>query len=175
MGAISDIQVLIVDDNRQMRVLMRCLLRAAGVYRVAEAEGAVDAFDLLNRFPIDLVMVDWLMKPVDGVAFARMIRLAADSPNPYVPILMMTAHTEKWRVAAARDAGVNGFLKKPISARVLFDRMSAALLDTREFVRTADYFGPDRRHGERADYIGPRRRATDMEDTFDIDDVRERA
>lgn len=56
MSSISEVQVLVVDDNRQMRFLMRCLLRAAGVYRVAEADGALEAFDLLNRFPIDLFL-----------------------------------------------------------------------------------------------------------------------
>jgi CheY-like chemotaxis protein len=172
MTSISEIQVLIVDDNRQVRFLMRSLLRAAGVYRVAEAEGALEAFDLMNRFPVDLVLVDWLMKPIDGIAFTKMVRLSADSPNPLVPILMMTAHTEVSRVASARDAGVNGFLKKPISARVLFERMSAALLDARMFVRTDGFFGPDRRRGQHPHYAGPRRRASDPIDTFDIDDLR---
>ncbi|HWA01074.1 MAG TPA: response regulator [Caulobacterales bacterium] len=173
MSSVGEIQVLIVDDNRQMRFLMRSLLRAAGVYRVAEAEGAVEAFDLMNRFTVDLVLVDWMMQPVDGIAFTRMVRLAEDSPNPYVPVLMMTAHTEKSRVKAARDAGVTGFLKKPISARVLFERMSASLLDQRVFVRTPDYFGPDRRHGVSPDYDGPFRRADDdRRETLDIEDVR---
>jgi two-component system, chemotaxis family, chemotaxis protein CheY len=172
MTPISEIQVLVVDDNRQVRHLMRSLLRAAGVFRVAEAEGALEAFDLMNRFPVDLVLVDWLMKPVDGIAFTKMVRLSADSPNPFTPVLMMTAHTEISRVAAARDAGVTGFLKKPISARVLFERMSAALLDARVFVRTGNFFGPDRRRGQHPDYAGPRRRASDRVDTFDIDDLR---
>lgn len=174
MASISDIQVLIVDDNRQMRFLMRSLLRAAGVYRVAEAEGAVEAFDLMNKLTPDLVLVDWLMKPVDGIAFTRMVRRSEDSPNPYAPILMMTAHTEISRVAAARDAGVTGFLKKPISARVLFERMSAALLDPRMFVRAGDYFGPDRRHGVSPSYAGPFRRESDapVDNTYDLDDVR---
>ncbi|MES1199694.1 MAG: response regulator [Pseudomonadota bacterium] len=177
MSSVGDIQVLIVDDNRQMRFLMRSLLRAAGVYRVAEAEGALEAFDLMNRFPVDIVLADWMMRPVDGIAFTRMVRLAEDSPNPYVPVLMMTAHTEKSRVRAARDAGVSGFIKKPISARLLFERMSASLLDTRVFVRTPSYFGPDRRHPNIGrEYAGPLRRSTDTRpDMLDIEDVRLRA
>ncbi len=88
---------------------------------------------------------------------------------------MLTAHTEASRVAAARDAGVTGFLKKPISARMLFERMSSALLDDRPFVRTPDFFGPDRRRGATPGYSGPFRRAEDRGDTFDIDDLRQRA
>ena len=50
-------------------------------------------------------------------------------------------------MTAARDAGVSGFIKKPISARLLFDRISNVLTDTRLFVRSVDFFGPDRRRG----------------------------
>lgn len=172
MTSANEMQVLIVDDNRQMRHLVRALLRSAGVYRVAEAESAIEAFDLMRRFPIDLVLVDWMMKPIDGIGFTRSVRMSQESPSPYVPILMMTAHTEKWRVAAARDAGVSGFVRKPLSTRILFDRMSAALLDDRAFIRTADFCGPDRRRAPNPDYPGPFRRATDKGDTVDLDDMR---
>ncbi len=180
MTELSDIHVLIVDDNQQMRFLMRTLLRAAGVYRVAEAENALQAFDLMHASPVHLVLADWKMKPVDGIAFTRMVRLSAESPNPTVPILMMTAHTEASRVQAARDAGVTGFLKKPISARLLFDRMSSALLDGRPFIRTPSFYGPDRRRARDPSYSGPFRRVDDSQlsrgETVDLDDeVRWRA
>jgi CheY-like chemotaxis protein len=161
MISVSDIQVLVVDDNRQMRYLVRCLLRAAGILRVAEAETALEAFDLMNQFPIDLMMVDWRMAPVDGIEFTKMVRRSESSPNPCVPILMMTAHTELSRVAAARDAGVTGFLKKPISTRTMLEKISAALLDDRVFVRTEGYYGPDRRRGKKPGYEGPFRRFDD--------------
>lgn len=174
MNSLGNIEVLIVDDNQQMRMLTRALLRAAGVARIAEAGGALEAYDHLNRAPADIILVDWKMQPVDGIAFTKMVRLSADSPSPCVPILMMTAHTEVSRVAAARDAGVTGFLRKPISARILFERMSAALLDERMFIRTESFFGPDRRHGVLPSYDGPFRRATDRasQETLDVDDVR---
>jgi DNA-binding response OmpR family regulator len=95
---------------------------------------------------------------------------------------MLTAHTEASRVAAARDAGVTGFIKKPISARILFERVSSALTDMRMFIRTQDFMGPDRRHGQVAGYAGPFRRESDGAlagggalNTVDLDDVRWRA
>lgn len=178
MASIGDIHVLVVDDNKQMRFLLRCLLRAGGVTDVTEAERAGDAFEIMAARPVDLIIVDWMMQPVDGLAFTRMVRRDSRSPNPYVPLLMLTAHTETSRVAAARDAGVNGFVKKPISARVLFERMTSALTDTRMFVKTESFIGPDRRRGVASDYAGPFRRAGDRGaslDTVDIDDTRWRA
>jgi two-component system, chemotaxis family, chemotaxis protein CheY len=179
VASIGDIHVLVVDDNKQMRFLLRCLLRAGGITDVSEAECAHDAFAIMSGRPVDLIIVDWMMQPIDGLAFTRMVRWDAKSPNPYVPLLMLTAHTETSRVAAARDAGVSGFVKKPISARVLFDRMTSALTDTRMFIKTDSFMGPDRRRGVAADYAGPFRRDGDKQnaslDTIDLDDVRWRA
>ena len=180
MASLSDINVLVVDDNEQMRLLLRCLLRAGGIVSIAEAETAHGALDVMRIKPVDLVILDWKMAPIDGLAFARMVRRDNASPNPYVPILMLTAHTEVSRVAAARDAGVTGFVKKPISARLLFDRIASALTDQRMFVRCDTFCGPDRRHGQTPGYAGPFRRATDGAaqpnlDTLDLDDMRWRA
>lgn len=176
MTSLSDIHVLVVDDNKQMRFIVRCLLRAAGVINVTEAETAAAALETMRAATVDLIILDWKMAPIDGLAFTRMIRHDPESPNPYAPILMLTAHTEMSRVAAARDAGVSGFIKKPISTKLLFERITSALTDTRHFVRTGDFFGPDRRHGQVQDYAGPFRRqgdpGVDAEDTFDIDDAR---
>jgi CheY-like chemotaxis protein len=179
MTSLGDIHVLVVDDNKQMRLLLRCMMRAGGVTRITEAETAADAFEIMRAAPVDLVLVDWKMRPIDGITFTRMARNDHDAPNPYIPILMVTAHTEVSRVAAARDAGVTGFVKKPISSRLLFERMSTALTDMRMFVRSGDFFGPDRRHDQLPDYDGPFRRAGDKPgarpDMLDIDDARWRA
>jgi two-component system chemotaxis response regulator CheY len=184
MASLSDLHLLIVDDNQQMRVTLRSLLRAGGVLHISEAANAAGAFDIMRKHPADLLITDWNMQPIDGIAFTRMVRLDRDSPNPLTPILMVTAHTEISRVAAARDAGVTGFIKKPVTARLLFDRVSSALTDARMFVRTGDFFGPDRRFGHAAGYAGPWRRESDQAapaldaphlDTLDLDDVRWRA
>lgn len=177
MTSLSEIHVLIVDDNKQMCVLTRALMRAVGILRVSEAETAAQALAVMSASQVDLIVADWKMQPIDGIAFTRMVR--REGPNPYVPILMMTAHTEMSRVAAARDAGVNGFIKKPISAKVLLERISNVLTDGRMFVRTDAYFGPDRRRGD-SGYAGPFRRASDVTgavaaDELDLDDTRWRA
>ena len=173
MTSLGDIHVLLVDDNKQMRTLLRAMVRAGGVTRISEAETALDAFEIMRATPVDLVSVDWRMRPIDGITFTRMARNDHDAPNPYIPILMVTAHTEISRVAAARDAGVTGFVKKPITSRLLFDRISQALTDQRMFIRSDTFFGPDRRHDQYPEYNGPYRRSTDKAlaraETFEIE------
>lgn len=172
MTSLNDIHLLVVDDNAPMRQLIRALARAGGIINSTEADTAAQALEIMRATPVDLVIVDWKMRPTDGLSFTHMVRWNSDSPNPYVPILMLTAHTEASRVAAARDAGVTGFLKKPISTRLLFDRIASALTDERPFVRAATFFGPDRRHAQLPWYLGPFRRVSDegRADTFDLDD-----
>lgn len=175
MTELRDMRVLIVDDNEQMRRLLAHMLQAAGLVRLVEAATAGDAIASLRSPGADVMIVDWKMTPVDGIALTRKIRSGEAGCNPCVPIVMLTAHTEGARVAAARDAGVTGFVKKPVAAQLLFDRVASALTDSRMFVRTPDFFGPDRRHFHMSDYAGPFRRATDQGlqgDTLDLEDVR---
>lgn len=160
MDALASVQVLLVDDNRQMRFLLRSILRAAGLHRVAEANDAEEALEFFKRFSVDLMIVDWQMQPMDGIALTRRIR-RGDEAIRELPIVMLTAHTERSRVEAARDAGVHGLVRKPISTRLLLDRVSTALTDSRPFVASSTYYGPDRRRGAHPHYIGPLRRRTD--------------
>ena len=118
--------------------------------------------EALRDWPADLAIVDFQMLPVDGVEFTRMVRNAPDSKNPYLPIIMMTGHSEKSRVVDARDAGVTEFVAKPLTAKAVLDRIQAVIYHPRPFVRSATYFGPDRRRRDEAGFPGPWLRSTDQ-------------
>jgi len=156
---LSEIKVLIVDDNAQMRTLLRSVLRGAGISHVYEAPNVHDGLDRLKFQQPDIVLLDLSMKPFDGLEFAKAVRDPDNSPNPYVAIIMMTCHSQRLRVAAARDAGVNSFLAKPITGRSLFEHILGVINDGRPFVRCGSYFGPDRRRMQWPGYDGPFRRA----------------
>ena len=104
-----------------------------------------EAVKVMKKFQADIVLTDWHMEPQDGIDLVRIIRNSKDSPNPYVPIIMLTGHTELQRVIDARDAGVNEFLAKPLSAKSLYGRIATIIESPRPFVRTKEYFGPCRR------------------------------
>lgn len=170
MSSLLTVQSLVVDDNKQMRMLVRSLLRAVGMPRVIEAGDAGEAFEIMKGCAIDLVITDLAMQPLDGIELTRMLRTASDSPNRYVTIIMLTGHSERGRVMAARDAGVTSFLAKPLSAKKLLDHINICMSDPRPFVKSPTYFGPDRRVWSDPRYEGPRRRASDVApDEFDLD------
>ncbi len=140
----SKLTILVVDDSRLMRSVVEAILNSYGCKNVVLAAGVSKALKLLDRH-IDLALVDWFMEPLDGLEFVRRVRGGADGPNPYLPIVMLTGHSEIPRVCQARDAGVNGFIVKPVSGNSIYRRIVSLLEDTRPFVKTASFLGPDRR------------------------------
>jgi two-component system, chemotaxis family, chemotaxis protein CheY len=155
---------LIVDDNKHMRALVKGILHALGSKNIREASDGADAFKELRHFPADLIICDWNMSPLDGLDFVKLVRTGGDSPNPYVPIIMLTGHTELVKVIEARDSGVHEFLAKPISAKALYARIRTIIEKPREFIKTKRYFGPDRRRNQ-GDYKGNERRVANLEES----------
>ena len=155
------LKILLVDDNQHMKTLLGEMLRAIGIRDVHVAADGSEALELMRRHEIDIVFTDLNMKPVDGIDFVRQLRTDKDSPNPFAPVVMITGHSTRARVELARDVGVNEFLAKPITARSVMDRLQRIVERPRPFVRTDDYFGPDRRRREDPAYAGPRRRTED--------------
>ena len=155
---------LIVDDNKHMRALVKTILHALGAKNCREASDGADAFKELRHFPADIIICDWNMSPLDGLDFVRLVRTGGDSPNPFVPIVMLTGHTELVKVIEARDSGVHEFLAKPISARSLYARIWIIIEKPCEFIKTKSYFGPDRRRND-AEYKGSERRVANLEES----------
>ena len=116
---------------------------------------------ILKDFPAYVAIVDFQMAPMDGLEFTRELRNSDMSPNPSLPVIMMTGHADQARVIQARDAGVNEFLVKPVTAKGVLDRLNAAMFKPRYFVESKTYIGPDRRRMDQFDSRLPRRRASD--------------
>ena len=149
---------LVIDDNAHMRRMVRTMLHGFGAREVYEAEDGADGLETFNNYMPDIVITDWAMPIFDGLELTQIIRQPGANANPYVPIIMLTGHAEKKRVASARDAGVTEFLAKPISAKSLYQRIVNVIANPRPFIKTKTYFGPDRRRNVNPNYAGPERR-----------------
>lgn len=155
------VSILIVEDNMPMLSLTKALLEIFGAVNVLSARNGDDGFRIFCKEKPDIVIADWMMKPTDGIALTLKIRNDPDSPNPFVPIILMTGFSEKRRVIAARDAGVTEFLMKPFNARDLYRRIAQIIEKPREFVKSDNFFGPDRRRIINENYAGPMKRIDD--------------
>ncbi len=153
--------VLVVDDSKHMCDLIAMMLRAFGIEQVAACQDTEAALSILRKQDIDVIITDFALPPVDGVQFIQSLRWDPHSPAPFTPVLMVTGYSDRPRVEAARDAGVNEFLVKPVTSRALFDRLVALIDSPRAFVRSPSYMGPDRRRRRVLNFSGPYRRTTD--------------
>ena len=160
----ESLRVLLADDNAHMRSIVSAVLKSIGVKDIREARNGAEALALLREWPTDVAMVDFRMEPVDGVEFTRLVRNAADSKNPYLPIIMLTGYADRGRVMEARDSGVTELVVKPVTAAAVISRLNAVIFHPRAFVRTDEYFGPDRRRKAMAGYAGPERRGQRVEE-----------
>jgi CheY-like chemotaxis protein len=160
----QNITVLIVEDNQPMLELAKSLMLAFGVKNVVTAKNGEEGFKKFCEHNPDIVIADWMMKPMDGISLARRVRNDLASPNKFVPFVLMTGFSEKRRVMQARDAGVTEFLVKPFTARDLYKRLYQVIERPRQFVRSDDFFGPDRRRRSTNEYEGPMRRDSDVKE-----------
>lgn len=139
--------------------LLAAMVRGFGVDAIHAVTDPVEALEILKTNNVDLAMVDLRLPVIDGLEFTSLIRNSPDSPNPYLPVIMVTAHSEREKVEAARDVGVNEFCCKPINANTLYAKFQAVVDQPRPFIRAPNYFGPDRRRRRDPKYSGPERRA----------------
>jgi two-component system chemotaxis response regulator CheY len=154
----SRLRFLIIDDNAHMRRILRTLLYGFGVRDVFEAEDGATGLEAFTQYVPDIVITDWAMPVFDGLELTQMIRQPGANANPFVAVIMLTGHSEKHRVEAARDAGVTEFLAKPLSAKALYQRIINVIANPRPFIKTKTYFGPDRRRNINPNYTGTERR-----------------
>lgn len=159
--ALADLKTLIIDDNAHMRELVRAILYSFSIRDIVEVSNATAGIAAVHDGGIDLAFVDFRLGDVDGLNFCREIRTSEDSPDPYLPIIMITAYSERSRVKQALDCGIDEFLVKPVRANDVAARINAVVQRRRQFVKSPDYFGPDRRRRKNPKYRGPFRRAED--------------
>jgi two-component system chemotaxis response regulator CheY len=144
-GMIQDLSILLVDDNQYMRKIVRNLLMNIGVRRVYEASDGIAGLDAIRIVTPDVVIIDWELPLLNGAEFVRIVRSPGVFPFSDIPIIMLSSHGERWRVVEAVRIGVNEYLRKPVSAQALLDRLTAIVAKPRPVVQLGDYYGPEPR------------------------------
>ena len=161
-GVLSNLTVLVVDDEEPIRELICGILDSFGIRKIRQASDGLVAFKDMQSHAPDAVITDLEMKPVDGLAFTRAVRTDPDCPVPDVPILMVTGHCEKHHVEEARDAGVTEFIAMPVTANTIAERLTSAIEKPRSFVRARNFVGPERRRRQLPLVSTASRRASDL-------------
>lgn len=167
------LSVMVVEDSSFARAMLCDILRALRVARVVALSDGAEAITLLRQVSkrkdaagiigFDIILSDLVMSPIDGTMLLRWVRQHDDSPDRFVPFVMVSAAAGSEKVREARDLGVTEFLAKPFSVKSVADHLIAVIDNPRPFIYTRDYFGPDRRRQRRPYTDRDRRVATEKD------------
>jgi DNA-binding response OmpR family regulator len=114
-------RVLVVDDEASIRTIVEYALRDAGFEVIGAARGD-EALKVLEREPIDLVVLDLMLPGVDGLEVCRRIRATRNTP-----IIMLSARAEELDKVLGLELGADDYVTKPFSPRELVSRVKAQL------------------------------------------------
>ena len=153
-------KVLIVDNDAEFVSLAKTVLQRAGVPEIQSVGSVPEAVKRMAEFSADVVVVEISLPRISGAQLARVLRDKWRSPNPDVLIVMMVASAKADILKQACDAGVENFIRKPVTAESLLKRIAGTLVRPTRFVSGGGYFGPDRRRANSGDYGGVERRKT---------------
>lgn len=149
--------IAIIEDDKLARDLVSEICHEIGFHVCEWAINGVQGLKVIETEKPDIVVTDLVMPEMDGLALARTLRDPVKSPNPLIPIIMMSANISKGLLFKARDVGVNEVLAKPLTAKLVFDRLFEIIERPRSFVVAPAYVGPDRRRRD-TPFDGPDRR-----------------
>lgn len=114
-------RALVIDDEPVVRDLFGMLLRRNGYDVLDAGDGATGLTLLSENLPVDVVLVDWTMPEMNGLAFLSAVR--SDPRLAKTPVLLVTGDGNPAQLVQAREAGADGVLVKPVTQRVLMEKI----------------------------------------------------
>jgi two-component system chemotaxis response regulator CheY len=155
------VSFLIADSNAYFSSMLFSMLKGFGADKILQARDASSANDAFNSSKVDVMLCDFTLAPDGGLTYVRNLRRDTNAPHRQIPILFTTSDTRISTIKAARDAGVNMIITKPLSPKGLYDRLVWVAYDDRDFIDTPTYCGPDRHVNSERIPDGKGRRKTD--------------
>ncbi|QEN03166.1 response regulator [Thiospirochaeta perfilievii] len=120
-------KILVVDDSRIMRNIVKNSLLSdkKANHEFVEADNGVDAFNIIEKENIDILLVDWNMPHLNGLDLVKELRSLPKHAK--LPIIMITSEAAKYNVIEAVKAGVNDYMIKPIKDDKLLEKIDQVL------------------------------------------------
>ncbi|HTK84648.1 MAG TPA: response regulator [Patescibacteria group bacterium] len=166
---LKGLRILIIEDYPFIAELMQSLLHEMGVGDVVVApsisvakEKIAESNATASAAAIDAVILDWLMPDGTGLELLQWVRSHDSESIRFLPVIVCSAHASQDMVSQSRDAGAHEVMVKPVSADKLAKRLVHVIDKPRPFLKTSDFFGPDRRRRD-IDFRGDEKRKAQAE------------
>jgi len=116
-------KILVVDDSRTIRTIIRRILLELG-YEVCEAGNGIEALQVIEaeRASVELVLADWNMPEMNGFDLLKQLR--QDPSLSSLKVVMVTTETEMENMAAALEAGADEYVMKPFTKDILTEKLA---------------------------------------------------
>ncbi len=131
----KDLDIIVVDDSKATLMIIRSILLAMKVARVRTFESAPAAMDAIMTDPANMLIVDWMMSPIDGIVLTQAIRKHKEASVATLPAIMLTSSPTQELVERALKIGIHAVLAKPIAPADLQKRIQSILQDRRQFIK----------------------------------------
>ena len=125
MPVAAALKILIVDDQNSVRQMTRMTLEQLGVRHIHEAENGREAMDTAALQPLDLIISDFNMPVMDGLALLRAVR--GHPAARKLPFILLTGRSDRELVIKAAQAGANNYLIKPFTAEILRQKIEQVM------------------------------------------------
>jgi two-component system, chemotaxis family, chemotaxis protein CheY len=135
----AKIQVLIVDDEKFIRGMTRRLLGVIGITSITEAADGAEGLSKLMDAPPDLVVLDIMMEPMNGLKFLKTVRIGLAGSRRDLPIIVLTGSNEQAVFGTAMALDCNAFMRKSDGPEVIKDRIVRVLGETVEVKESKAY------------------------------------
>lgn len=135
---IEEVDIVVVDDNPGMIKILMTILSSFKVKRARYYTSAEQALTEMIAEPPHIVLTDWLMNPIDGLDMLQTMRNKAMHPLCNTATIVLTGEPSRRNMASAVDNGATYFMVKPISPRILMERLQWVCNDDRDYVFNGD-------------------------------------
>jgi len=142
---LSCAEILLADSNRDGMALLTQMFAGFGVHTPHCCASAAEAMAIVQKRELNIMVIDTALPDMSGYDFVRKLRRSGLKPNAFTPVILTSGHTPRSMVLEGRDCGANFVMAKPIVPTTMLKRIMWLAAETREFVTSKDYVGPDRR------------------------------
>lgn len=122
--------ILVVEDERTIRMIIKRIIMQLGIPYVREASDGCNALAILKNTPVDFVITDWGMPSINGLELLYLMH--QDRELMDVPVLFLTARSDEQSVQRAIETGANGYLIKPFTPETLVRKLEEMFLQRGE-------------------------------------------
>lgn len=145
LSPLKNYRILVVDADLNLAQVLKTMLNDMGFSDVHLTRSGAEAIKLIHKQAFDFIITEWNTEQIDGIGLIEFIRRNPRSPNPTLPIIMLTGRAEQIDVTLARNYGINEYVIKPFTVKSIYSRLERIIEHPRSFVVSKGFVGPDRR------------------------------